>query len=680
MTNILIIEDNEKLAQLIQQYLQKKGMNAVMSSDGTSAFHTFSEGNYDLILADIKLPSLSGDMLCKKVRESSKGVDIPIILMSGITKEPAEIERMTKELNLSGFLIKPFPSERLYTQIKDALSAKKVAATATQSSPQSINRPNPNFKGFLDKTPFERLLFVIMERRGAGILTLTCGARMRKFYFVCGAPVDVVLLPESDNFGNYMVQRKLASLEEYNEYEERKKKGGEEDPRDIFIKMGCLTIERFQEENRNYLLERLIDCFSWKSGTFLFEQKTTFMTSFHSAYAYLPHIFYEGLKKNIFPDRINTFFEQKGKMYIGKTSEFFEYRNYLPLEQHSEELFDLIDGSRTCSEIIASIDMADESLPALIYMLDYIKVLSFTAKPQEIKNFPAFPVRGKVAKITEQVEEQYEDPGEELINLADELEGIGGMEAASPVNEENEALSRLEEGLKLELEGIKDKNYYEIFDMTANTFSFDSLKKAYFALTRTYGPEKFFASSGEVMSLAEEFLSKVSDAYSTLSNVVSKENYDELISSQGVKPGGEEERDFYVQIQFQSGKVFLEQGQYESAEKAFMNCVNIDSNKPEYQAYLAVAIYSNPSNRGNPSAVKRAKELVNKSLQYGKLSIAYALKGTMLLDEGSMILAEAEFTKALKLNPNNKTALKKMDLIREKRDQEKRGLFQKIFK
>jgi len=144
---------------------------------------------------------------------------------------------------------------------------------------------------------------------------------------------------------------------------------------------------------------------------------------------------------------------------------------------------------------------------------------------------------------------------------------------------------------------------------------------------------------------------------------------------------GSEEKKFYEQVQFQSGKVMLEQGQYEAAEKAFTTCWTINPDKAEYQVYLAVAVYHNPANRGNAAAIKRAKDLVNKSLLGEKTSIAYALKGTMLFDEGLTNLAEAELAKALKLNPNNRTALKKLEQIRmKKEEEEKKGFFQKMFK
>jgi tetratricopeptide (TPR) repeat protein len=102
----------------------------------------------------------------------------------------------------------------------------------------------------------------------------------------------------------------------------------------------------------------------------------------------------------------------------------------------------------------------------------------------------------------------------------------------------------------------------------------------------------------------------------------------------------------------------------------------------EYQAYLAVAMYHNPANRDNPAAIKKAKELVNKALQWEKLPIAYALKGQMLLDEGLVNLAESEFNKALRLNPQNKTALKGLEAIRLRREEEEKkgGLFTRMFK
>lgn len=680
MPSILIIEDNEQLADLISQYLQKKGMTAHIAPDGVSALRSFASDSYDLLLVDIKLPQMNGDEICRKIRETPKGKTIPIIMMSGYVKDAAEISRLKKELDLRDFIAKPFSSEVLYGHISAAIQERPAApptqasAAAQRSQPSPAKLPPP-IKGDLERTPFDQILLYLLLKRGSGSLTVSKGAAARKFFFLDGGPVELDVNEERDDFGNYLARRNVISAAELKEYENRRTDGSE-DPRDLFIKMGCLTPEKFLEENRSYLHDRLVECFGWRSGTVLFEWKPPFPTAYPSGRAVVPSLFYRGFLAHLAPDRLRAFMEGKGGLYVARTAEFFEHRGHLSAEAAGGGLLDLIDGTRTCSELAAALDTDDAVI--ILYTLDHLKAVAFTQTPMTADQTPPFPVRARTTKALKQESETFEDLGGDLRDLVGEISGLDTMSVPQTAAAEPESISALEDALKEQWEAVKDKNYYEIFGMTAKNFSFDRLKKAYFELTKTYGPEKFFSSSGEVMELAEEFLSRVANAYSTLSNVVSKENYDEILASQ--IPTGDEEKKFYEKVQFQSGKVLLEQGQYEGAEKAFTNCMTIDPDKAEYQAYLAFTIYHNPSNRGNLAAIKKAKDLANKSLLREKLPITYALKGAMLFDEGMLNLAESEFNKALKLNPNNKIALKNMELIRQKREEEKKGFFQRMFK
>jgi tetratricopeptide (TPR) repeat protein len=439
--------------------------------------------------------------------------------------------------------------------------------------------------------------------------------------------------------------------------------------------MGCLTPRAYQEEYTQFMQDRLVECFSWRSGTVLFEWGAPGVPTAPVAAAYMPALFYRGFLAHLDQAAMSSFVAQKGKLYASRTAEFFELQNHLAAEMASPELLDLVDGTRTCTGIAGAIDTDDAAV--VLYTLDYLKMLSYSAAPVATAAQPTFPIRKREPRRAEAPAELFEDLGGALSDLAEEVGALGEMTGALAAA--GGGATALEEELNRQWEAIKGKNFYEMFGMTPKTFSFENLKKSYFELTRTYGPEKFFGSSGQVMELAEELLSKASHAYETLSNVVSKENYDEILSRQEQVPTEGEDKEFYEKVQFQSGKVLLEQGQCESAEKAFTNCLNIDQDKAEYHAYLALAIYNNPANKGNPAAIKWAKDAVNRSLQLGKLAISYALKGTMYLDEGGVNFAEAEFKKALKLNPNNKTAIKHLDAIRQSREEEKKGFFQKLF-
>jgi len=696
MPKVLIIEDNEKLAIIIRHYLLHKGLDADIASDGGAALDAYSRTTYDLLLVDIRLPVIDGDEVCRRVRESASGKSIPIILMSGIVQDSDEIEMLKKELQVRIFLTKPFHSETLYVQIMTTLQARAASHSgapppATEPRPvpsprpvaaPSMQKPDavvvpPAIKGDLDKTPFEKILLFLMLKRGTGYLTVVRGPSNRRFSFIDGAAVELELPPADDDFGHYLASKNLINSTELREYETQRKKRGP-DPRDLFIKMGCLTPHRFQDENRNFLHDRLIDCFSWRTGSALFTWGPTVIRTLPAAEAFTPSLFYQGFRAHLPPDRLNAFLREKGAHYISKTAALYEYQNHLADDLQGDALFELINGKTTCSGIVSSFDTDDAAV--VLYTLDFMKLLTFSPAPNHSDIAPPFPIRERKKKQPEREAEIFEDLGGELSELAENIDHIEILSEAKVPASEERGHSALEEQLAQQWESIKNKNYYEMFGMTAKTFTIEKLKKAYFDLTRTYGPEKFFASSGEVMELAEEFLSRISNAYTTLSEVVSKENYDDILASK--VPSGEEEKKFFEKVQFQSGKVLLEKGQYDSAEKTFTTCINLNPERPEYQVYLAIALYHNPANKGNASALKKSKELVNRSLQWEKLAIAYALKGQMLLDEGLVNLAESEFNKALRLNQKNQTSLKGLESIKQRREEEekKSGLFQRMFK
>jgi DNA-binding response OmpR family regulator/tetratricopeptide (TPR) repeat protein len=686
MAKVLIIDDNEMLASIIKEFLQKKGMDADIALDGVIGLQYFSASAYDLLLVDLRLPELNGDDVCRNVRAMDRGKTIPVIMMSGIVKDPDEIAKLRTELSLSGFLTKPFAAEVMFAQLTTALRTPPETGThaptpaaepAWESEQQKL--PSP-IRGSLDRTPFEQVLLYLLFKRSTGFLTLSREGQVRSFSVIDGGAAELEVPPSDDDFGNYLARKNLVNAAELREYEERRKSGGP-DPRDLFIKMGCLTLARFLEENRNFLHDRVIDCFSWRTGSVLFEWGPPVVRAVPAAVAVMPAIFYQGFRTHLPPGRISDFLREKGSLYVSKTPEFFEYQNHLAGELPGTGLFDLINGASTCSGIVSSFD-SDETA-VVLYTLDYLKLLAYHPTPKRSEVAPPFPVRERRPKQPAREAETFEDIGSELSEIAEEIENLeilAGPEAAAPAAGDAGGTAALEDELKQQWETIKDKNYYEMFGMTAKTFSFEKLKNAYFALTKTFGPEKFFTSSGEVMELAEEFLSRISNAYTTLSDVVSKENYDEILASKA--PSGAEEKKFYEQVQFQSAKVLMEKGQYDSAEKTFATCINLNPDRVEYQAYLAVAMYHNPANRDNPAAIKKAKELVNKALQWEKLPIAYALKGQMLFDEGLVNLAESEFNKALRLNPQNKTALKGLETIRLRREEEEKkgGLFTRMFK
>lgn len=116
MTTILIVEDEESLADPLAYLLRKEGFEAVVANDGQAALDEFAGGGIDLILLDLMLPGMSGTDVCKKMRATS---DVPIIM---VTARDSEIDKVVGlELGADDYVTKPYSTRELVARIRAVL-------------------------------------------------------------------------------------------------------------------------------------------------------------------------------------------------------------------------------------------------------------------------------------------------------------------------------------------------------------------------------------------------------------------------------------------------------------------------------------------------------------------------------------------------------------------------------
>lgn len=227
---------------------------------------------------------------------------------------------------------------------------------------------------------------------------------------------------------------------------------------------------------------------------------------------------------------------------------------------------------------------------------------------------------------------------------------------------------------------LEGKNHYEVFGIKPGKFTIDLLKERYFAVTRQFGPDILMQLSGADAILVEEILSAVANAYNTLSDVVKKERYDELLGADKIGLGHQGDDRFHAQVQAESGKVFIEMEEWDNAESALQEAVNFDSGNGDHQAHLAWAIYRNPKNAASRAMQEKARLMLNRAIAMERAAPGFAFKGWMLLESGQDAMAEAEFNKALKLDARSTLARRGLRALQEKKDQQKKGLFGRMFK
>ncbi len=166
---ILIVDDDNNIANLISLYLTKECFDTQIAADGEAALEMFETYKPNLILLDIMLPGKDGYDVCREIRSKS---NVPIILLSAKTEVFDKV--LGLELGADDYIIKPFDSKELVARVKAVLRRFTEEAPQTTSADDSkklefkdlvINMSNYEviYKGqHVDMTPREiELLFFL---------------------------------------------------------------------------------------------------------------------------------------------------------------------------------------------------------------------------------------------------------------------------------------------------------------------------------------------------------------------------------------------------------------------------------------------------------------------------------------------------------------------------------------
>lgn len=117
---ILVVEDDYKSQQLLQQFLTSNGYKVDCANDGLEGIQMYKDRNYNLILLDIVMPNLDGFSMCKMIRKES---DVPIIFVTALSSESDQIKGF--DLLCDDYIIKPFSYNLLIKRIEAVLRRSK---------------------------------------------------------------------------------------------------------------------------------------------------------------------------------------------------------------------------------------------------------------------------------------------------------------------------------------------------------------------------------------------------------------------------------------------------------------------------------------------------------------------------------------------------------------------------
>jgi len=173
LNKILIVEDEDRIARVLQLELQHEGYEVQRADDGRKGLELAQGESWDLILLDIMLPELSGLEVLRRIRQS--GSSVPVILLTARDAVPDRVSGLDQGAN--DYVTKPFAIEELLARIRNLLRLTTQQASASETDPNELHIDDVqiNVKSrevtrngqVVELTPKEyELLFYLIQHKG----------------------------------------------------------------------------------------------------------------------------------------------------------------------------------------------------------------------------------------------------------------------------------------------------------------------------------------------------------------------------------------------------------------------------------------------------------------------------------------------------------------------------------
>ncbi|GEL77037.1 response regulator transcription factor [Tenuibacillus multivorans] len=133
MVSILLVEDDQEIARIIKDHLNRQKMTVTWASTGHEGWEDFNQGKYDMAIIDLMLPEMDGFQLNKHIRLKS---DVPILIISAKQEDEAKIKGL--ELGADDYMTKPFSLAELTARVKSHLRRYQRYRGVKEASSQYI--------------------------------------------------------------------------------------------------------------------------------------------------------------------------------------------------------------------------------------------------------------------------------------------------------------------------------------------------------------------------------------------------------------------------------------------------------------------------------------------------------------------------------------------------------------
>lgn len=389
---ILIVEDDPIARRAMERLLSSHPRLAhleprvVQAASGQQGLAVFVAERPDVIVTDLFMPAMDGFAFCRSLREASLGRNVPIIVISGIYKDP-DLARSLKEEVDAYFLPKPLEADELVKLILSCIDGDQPAVTAhapataadpfqepAELDPEAHVRPtvprqvttdiastesatvelsatappscqtlpprsassatasNAIGSGLLGERRVARLIFDIADLSLTGTLALSHGKMRKELYVRAGKVVAADSNLRQEALGTLLCAKgviddgQLAYL-----LAESKRRGQKMGA--VIIELGWMSPEEVLQALAAQARKRIVDCLRWDDGSFGFTEGDTFGERIIEHDLDVARTVLLGLYRSATPETLVTRFDQSGACPVELTNRFERYKD------HVEETF-----------------------------------------------------------------------------------------------------------------------------------------------------------------------------------------------------------------------------------------------------------------------------------------------------------------------------------------------------
>jgi DNA-binding response OmpR family regulator len=113
---ILVVDDEEKILEVVASYLENSGFRVLRASTGLRALEIFAQDMPDLVVLDLMLPDISGEVICQRLRQQST---LPILMLTARADEDSILNGLA--IGADDYMVKPFSPRQLVARVQALL-------------------------------------------------------------------------------------------------------------------------------------------------------------------------------------------------------------------------------------------------------------------------------------------------------------------------------------------------------------------------------------------------------------------------------------------------------------------------------------------------------------------------------------------------------------------------------